>query len=249
MLLVTGGTGTLGRPLVSTLTTTGQDVRVLSRSSGSGRSNGVHAGDLATGAGLVDALAGVETVVHCASDTRRFGKSDLAQAENLIAAARAAEVRHVVYISIVGIDRIPMPYYRRKLAVEQLIESSGLPWTILRATQFHNLLVDMLFKPQKVPFLFVPRGTVQPIAVEVVADRLAELATGSPQGRVDDLGGPEVLDFAGAGRAYLESVGRKPRIVRLPALGKVAGSIAAGHLTCPDHRSGGQTFREFLAEK
>jgi uncharacterized protein YbjT (DUF2867 family) len=246
VLLVTGGTGTLGRPLVSTLTATGQDVSVLSRSSGSGSVSG----DLTTGAGLAEALAGVDTVVHCASDTRRFGKSDVLQTENLIAAARTAGVRHLIYISIVGIDRIPMSYYRRKLAVEHLIESSGLPWTTLRATQFHNLLVDLYFGSQRAyPFLFVPRGTVQPVAVEVVADRLAELASGSPRGRVGDLGGPEVLDFAGAAQAYLESVGRKPRTVHLPALGKLARAIAAGHLTCPDHRSGGQTFREFLAEK
>jgi uncharacterized protein YbjT (DUF2867 family) len=194
-------------------------------------------------------LVGVTTIVHCASDTRRLGKSDVAQAENLIAAARTAGVRHLVYISIVGIDQIPLSYYRRKLAVEQLIEASSLPWTTLRVTQFHNLLVDMYFGAQKaLPFLFVPKGTVQPISVEIVADRLAELALGPPQDRVADIGGPEVLAFQDAGRSYLESVGRKPRTVRLPVIGKLAGSIAAGALTCPNDALPGETFQEFLTK-
>ena len=243
MLLVTGGTGTLGRPLVSTLTTTGQDVRVLSRSFGSGRV----VADLTTGKGLAEALAGVDTVVHCASDTQRLGKTDVAQTKNLVEAARAAGVSHLVYISIVGIDRIPLSYYRRKLEVEEMIASSGIPWTTLRATQFHNLLVDLYFGAQKsLPFVMVPRGTVQPIAVEVVADRLAELAVGSPAGRVEDLGGPEVLAFADAARAYRSSLGKKPRALSLPVVGKLARSIADGSLTCPEQAHPGQTFEEFL---
>jgi len=105
----------------------------------------------------------------------------------------------------------------------------------------------MFFKPQKIyPFLMVPRGTVQPIAVEDVAERLAELATGEPQGRVGDLCGPEVLTFDDAARAYMAAVGRKPRTVRLPVLGKLARSLADGGLTCPEHAHPGQTFREFL---
>jgi uncharacterized protein YbjT (DUF2867 family) len=226
----------------------GVESRTLSRQPGEGRV----VGDLATGAGLGEALAGVDTVVHCASDTRRFGKTDTVQARNLIDAARASGVSHLVYISIVGIDRVPMPYYRRKLEVEQLIASSGIASTILRATQFHGFLIDLLFKPQKIfPFVMVPRGTVQPIAVETVAERLAALSTGEPHGRVDDLGGPEVLTFDEAARAYMASVGRTPRTVRLPVMGKLARSIADGALTCPGGARpgalGGPTFREYVA--
>src|SRR5205085_429143 len=124
------------------------------------------------------------------------------------------------------------------------------PWTVLRATQFHGFLVDTFFQPQKgLPFLMVPRGTVQPIAVEAVAARLADLAGGSPQGRVEDLGGPEILSFDEAARAYLASVERTPRTVRLPAVGKLARSIADGGLTCPDHAEPGQTFGEFLTQR
>jgi len=221
----------------------GVQVRSLSRRPGENQV----VGDLATGAGLAEALAGTDTVVHCASDTRRFGKTDVAQAQNLIDAARTAGVSHLVYISIVGIDRVPMPYYRRKLEVEELIASSGIPWTILRATQFHGFLIDMFFKPQKMlPVLMVPRGTVQPIAVEDVAGRLAELSVGTPAGRATDLGGPEVLTFDEAARAYLSAVGRKPRTACVPVLGKLARAIADGGLTCPDHAFAGRTFEEFL---
>lgn len=244
MHLVTGGSGSLGRPVISSLSARGVRVRSLSRKPGEGDA----VGDLSTGEGLAAALAGVDTVVHCASDTRRFGKTDVAQARHLIDASVAAGVQHLVYISIVGIDRVPMPYYRRKLEVEQMIASSGIPWTILRATQFHGFLIDMFFKPQKIyPFLMVPRGTVQPIAVEDVAERLSALAVGAPQGRVDDLGGPDVLTFDEAARAYMAAVGRKPRTVRVPVLGKLVRSIADGGLTCPEHVHAGQTFGEFLA--
>ena len=245
MHLVTGGSGSLGRPVISALGARGVEARTLSRKPGEGHA----VGDLTTGAGLAEALDGVDTVVHCASDTRRFGKTDIAQARHLIDASRAAGVQHLVYISIVGIDRVPMPYYRRKLEVEQLIAASGIPWTILRATQFHGFLVDMFFKSQGriYPFLMVPRGTVQPIAVEAVAERLTALAVGAPQGRVDDLGGPDVLTFDEAARAYMSAVGRKPRTVRVPVLGKLARSIADGGLTCREHAHPGQTFGEFLA--
>lgn len=245
MIAVTGGTGTLGQPLVAELTSGAgpADVRVLSRRPGDGRV----VGDLATGEGLAEALAGADTVVHCASDTRAFGKTDLAQARHLIAAAKSAGGPHLVYISIVGIDRVPMSYYRRKLQVEELIADSGLPWTILRATQFHNLLVDRLFGPQaRLPFLVVPPGTVQPVAVEDVARSLADLATGDPQGRVDDLGGPEVLTFTEAARLYREARGQRAKTVSFPTIGAMAKSLAAGGLTCPDHRSTGQTFGEFV---
>jgi uncharacterized protein YbjT (DUF2867 family) len=243
MHLVTGGSGSLGRPVMSSLMGRGVRVRSLSRKPGENQV----VGDLATGEGLAAALDGVDTVVHCASDTRRFGKTDVVQARNLIDAARASGASHLVYISIVGIDRVPMPYYRRKLEVEELIASSGIAWTILRATQFHGFLIDMFFKPQRIyPFLMVPRGTVQPIAVEDVAERLAGLAVGAPNGRVDDLGGPEVLTFDEAARAYLSAAGRKPRTVHVPVVGKLARSIAEGGLTCPDHAHPGLTFREFL---
>src|SRR5690606_40293414 len=114
----------------------------------------------------------------------------------LIDAARRQGAPHLIYISIVGVDKIPYGYYQRKLAVERLIEASGLPYTILRTTQFHTLPDMALNVLTKVPGVAaLPRGLrVQPIDVGEVAERLADLAlAGGPAGRVDDMGGPEVL--------------------------------------------------------
>src|SRR5262245_58912794 len=128
MALVTGGTGTLGRAVVARL----DSPRVLSRRPGPDRM----VGDLATGAGLAAALSEVDTVIHCATSA---GKNDVTHAQRLIEAATASRP-HIVYVSIVGIDEIPLGYYRTKLAVERLLAESGLPYTVLRATQFHDLI-------------------------------------------------------------------------------------------------------------
>lgn len=109
----------------------------------------------AGGAGLDAAVADVETVVHCAS-TPRGG--DEQAAAHLIGAARRAGVGHLVYISIVGVDRVPFGYYRTKLAVESQIERSGLGWTVLRTTQFHDLLVQVLGALSRPPVLLLPHG-------------------------------------------------------------------------------------------
>ncbi|MEU8987887.1 SDR family oxidoreductase [Streptomyces sp. NPDC048558] len=238
-ILVTGGTGTLGRLVSERLRADGHEVRVLSRSAQP------YAVDLRKGGpGLDVALQGVDTIVHCASSQ---GGGDEKAAAHLIAAARRAEVRHLVYISIVGVDRVPYGYYRSKLAVEKLIEESGLNWTVLRATQFHDLLVRVLGMLSKLPVLLLPaRVKDQPIEVAEVADRLAELALGDPAGRVEDMGGPEVRTFDSLARAYLKATGRKRAVVSLPLWGKgYEGFRSGGHLA-PGHAVGKGTFEGYL---
>jgi len=176
-ILVTGGTGTLGRPLVTRLRSDGHEVRVLSRRGPE------HPVDLSVGGAALDtALAGVDTVVHCASSPRG---GDETAARNLLTAVRRAGVGHVVYISIVGVDRVPFSYYRTKFAVERMIEESGVGWTILRTTQFHDLVAQVLNALSKSPVMPIPSAiSDQPIEVTEVSLRLAELAAGEPQGRV-----------------------------------------------------------------
>src|SRR5215469_10681349 len=206
-ILVTGSTGTLGRALVPRLATAGHEVRAFSRrprppatsfpAPGDGSAAALPpplpqawaTGDLRANAGLDEALAGIEVVVHCASAQR----GDQAAAQNLIAAARRAGAPHLVYISIVGVDRVPMGYYRAKLAVERMIEDSGLPWTILRATQFHELILRGCEALARLPVLLVPAASsFQPVSAGEVAGRLACLAGQPPAGRVPDMGGPQV---------------------------------------------------------
>ncbi|MFG3249332.1 SDR family oxidoreductase [Streptomyces sp. NPDC048187] len=239
-ILVTGGTGTLGRPVTERLRADGHEVRVLSRHSES------YAVDLREGGGALDAaLTGVDTVVHCASQPRG---GDERAAANLIAAARRAGVAHLVYISIVGVDRVPFGYYRSKYAVEKLVEESGLGWTVLRATQFHDLVAQALGALSKPPVVLLPAGVSdQPVEVAEVADRLAELAAGAPAGRVPDLGGPEVRGFASLARAYLDATGRRRAVVNVPLAGKAYRAFREGRHLAPGHAVGKGTFEEYLA--
>lgn len=239
-ILVTGGTGTLGRLVTERLRADGHEVRVLSRHSRP------YAVDLREGgAGLEAAVAGVDTIVHCA--TTQTGGDDKA-AGNLVAAARRAGVGHLVYISIVGVDRVPYPYYRTKFAVEKLIEESGLGWTVLRTTQFHDLLV-MVFKAlAKLPVMLLPaRVSDQPVEVAEVAARLAELAAGAPAGRVQDMGGPQIRTFESLARAYLKATGRRRAVLNVPLWGKAYGAFRSGGHLAPEHAVGKGTFEEYLA--
>ncbi|MEU5534855.1 NAD(P)H-binding protein [Streptomyces sp. NPDC020362] len=239
-ILVTGGTGTLGRLVTERLRADGHEVRVLSRHAQP------YAVDLREGgAGLDAALAGVATVVHCASSPRG---GDEQAADHLIAAAQRAGVGHLAYISIVGVDRVPFGYYRSKLAVERRIEESGLGWTVLRATQFHDLLVTLFQGLSKPPLMPVPaRVADQPVEVAEVADRLAELAVGAPAGRVPDMAGPEVRSFDSLARAYLRATGRRRAVANVPLLGGTYRAFRAGGHLAPDRAVGKVTFEEYLA--
>ncbi len=246
-ILVTGGTGTLGRVLVARLRERGRVPRVLSRHAGEGRA----VGDLETGAGVPEAVGGVDAVVHAAS---RPGH-DVAQTETLLAALRAEGAQrasgvapHLVFVSIVGVDRVPLAYYRDKVEVERLVAASGVPWTVLRATQFHDLLAKLVGTLGRSPVLPVLAGaSFQPIDVRDVADRLVDLATGAPAGRAADLGGPQVHSMADLARAWAAATGRRRAVlpVRLP--GRLARAVRDGGLIAPEHADGRITFAEFLA--
>lgn len=239
-ILVTGGTGTLGRVLVARLGTAGHEVRVLSRRPGH------YTGDLVTGAGVAEAVRDTDVIVHCASDPRK-PKTDVDATRNLIA---AAEGQHLVYVSIVGVDRIPYGYYETKLACERLVEDSGLPWTILRATQFHDLIAMAARALTRSPVVPVPAGvSFQPVDVTEVAARLVELATGAPAGRAPDFGGPAVRTSADLVRAYLRATRRRRAVVPVPLPGKVIRAVRSGANLTPDHRDGRITFEEYLAKR
>ncbi|MFF2202842.1 SDR family oxidoreductase [Streptomyces sp. NPDC058145] len=241
-ILVTGGTGTLGRPVTERLRADGHEVRVLSRHTRP------YAVDLREGGPALDtALAGVETVVHCASNPRG---GDERAADHLIAAARRAGVGHLLHISIVGVDRVPLGYYESKLAVERRIEESGLGWTVLRATQFHDLVASVLRGLARSPVLPLPAGVPdQPIEVAEVADRLAELAVAPPAGRVPDMGGPQVRSFESLAHAYLRATGRRRAVVNVPLLGRAYRAFRAGGHLAPEQAVGKGTFEEYLARR
>jgi uncharacterized protein YbjT (DUF2867 family) len=255
-ILVTGGTGTLGRLVVDRLGEAGREVRVLSRQSHEA-DEGVQfvTGDLQTFEGAEAAVEGVEIIVHCAGSSR--GDED--KARNLVRAASQAGAPHLVYISVVGADRIPVVsridramfgYFASKLAAEQVVAESGLPWTTLRAAQFYDLALTVAQQMAKLPVIPIPRGLrFQPIDTDEVAARLVDLALGTPAGLVPEMAGPRVYSGEELLRAYLRSAHRRRRILPVPLPGKAAAAIRAGAALAPNQAVGRRTWEEFLADR
>ena len=254
-ILVTGGTGTLGRLVVSRLRDEGHAVRVLSRGVHVAEGTEFVSGDLTTGEGVDAAVEGVEVIVHCAGSA----KGDQVKAQHLVRAASAAGARHIVYISVVGADRIPMAraidramfgYFGSKFGAERVIAESGIPWTTLRATQFFDLTLLTAQAMAKLPVIPVPSSfRFQPIDAAEVADRLVELAVGAPAGLVPAIAGPRAYDMAELVRSYLRVAGKRRGIIRVPVPGKAAAAIRAGANLAPDRAVGRRTWEEFLADR
>jgi uncharacterized protein YbjT (DUF2867 family) len=262
-ILVTGGTGTLGRLVVPRLRDAGCDVRVLSRPSHKGAEGSKEGrqgtefvtGDLATGEGIQTAVDGTEIIVHLAGTP----KGDEVKARHLVRAASQAGTRHLVYISVVGADRIPVVssvdramfgYFASKLAAEKTIADSGLPWTTLRATQFHDGILLTVRQLSRLPVLLVPAGfRFQPVDAAEVADRLVDLAPGPPAGLVPDLGGPQVYELAALVRSYLRAGGKRRPILPVWLPGKAARAFRAGANLAPDRAVGRRTWEDFLAAR
>lgn len=245
-VLVTGGTGQIGAPLVQLLRSRDVPVVVASRTPGPDRALSRHL-DLATGTGLPEVLDGVHAVVLLHTDPRRAREVDGEGTARLAQAARAAGVEHLLLLSIVGCDRIPLGYYRAKVAAEQAVATSGVGWTVLRATQFHTLVARVAGSlPARGPLAVVPKGWAsQPVAPAAVVERLAELVAGAPAGRVDDVAGPQRVTFAEAARLV-----SAPRWVwQVPVPGKVGRGFAhGGNLPRRGAMVMGPSFGEWLAE-
>ena len=238
-VVVTGGTGRLGQVVVERLAERGCEVRSISRR------NTTVSVDLRKGTNIDQAVAGAGAIVHCATTN---GRGDIVATRNLIEAAKRAGGPHLVYISIVGVEGVPMPYYRAKLRVEREIAESGLPWTILRTTQFHELVAQILGLAARLPVMPLPTGfRFQPIDTGDVADRLVGLTLGQPQGWVADLGGPQVLDVRQLAKTYLMVTGKSRPVVSVPVPGAIARGYREGRHLAPGHAAGRRTFEEFLA--
>jgi uncharacterized protein YbjT (DUF2867 family) len=256
LILVTGGTGTLGRLVVARLREARHRVRVLSRQAREA-DEGVEAvtGDLATGEGIETAVDGAAIIVHCAGSTT----GDEEKALTLVRAASAAGTRHIVYISVVGADRVPVVswvdramfgYFASKLGAERVVADSGLPWTTLRATQFNDLLLTTVRGMAKLPVVPVPSGArFQPIEADEVAARLVELALGAPAGLVPDIAGPRTYAMADLVRSYLRASGKHRLIVPVRLPGRAARAFRDGANLADEGTVGRRTWEEFLAER
>jgi uncharacterized protein YbjT (DUF2867 family) len=245
-VLVTGGTGRLGQRTVGRLRKAGRDVRVLTRGRREAAGGVEYAvGDLTTREGLDAAMDGVAAIVHCATSTR----GDAEATRHLVQAASRAGRPHLVYVSIVGIDHIASwGYPKAKLACERVVAGSGLPWTILRATQFYDYILVNVRRLAWPPVALAPAGFhVKPVDPEEVASRLVELALGEPAGRAPDIAGPLVTSWVDLLRDYLRASNRRRWVVPV----RIPGTRAVRHgalLPGPGHTAGTRTWEQFLAE-
>ncbi|WP_336037315.1 SDR family oxidoreductase [Halobacterium yunchengense] len=250
--LVTGATGTLGTALRSRLTAAGHTVTATSRNPPTSSQEGTDVRwrklDLRDDSPLASTLEPVDVVVHAATAPRGDTEAvDVHGTRRLLDAATAADVDHFVYPSIVGCDDIPYTYYRHKRTAETAVTESATPATVVRSTQFHSFLADLLDAISRLPVWPLPTSVeLQPVDVTDAAARIVDHATEPASGRLDPIGGPRVHTVRDLAAAYRDARGLRRPIVRLPLPGETLGAFAAGHATCPRHAAGTTTWQDWL---
>lgn len=242
-IAVAGGTGTVGTHVVDVARERGHDVIVLSRSTGV---------DLLTGDGLDAALEGVDVVVDVASTFTQSAETSVAffgtVTRTLLAAEKRAGVPHHVVLSIVGIDGSEYGYYVGKQEQERLVTAGDVPFTLLRATQFHEFASQGQVRVG--PLVLVPKMRTQPIAAREVAERLVELAEGDARGRVRDLAGPREESLPAMARSLLRATGRRSPVIALGLPGAGYRDMRSGALLPQSGAHlGSQTFAEWVAAR
>lgn len=245
---ILGGGGAVGRIVTRPLVERGHLVTIAGRSVSEPQPgvSGLRV-DLTSGEGIAEAISRADTVLLLASDPRRAREVDVAGTGRLL---EHIGDRHLIYLSIVGVDRHPLPYYRSKLAAERLIEKAGGLHTVVRATQFHDLIIFRVDRMTHSPIARVPRGYVyQPIDIREVAAELATLVETRPQGRAPDLAGPEVLGIAHLARTYMTAKGMRRPLLQIPHFGPVARAFRAGAHTNPDRAVGKETWAQHLERR
>ncbi|AWM04286.1 SDR family oxidoreductase [Bradyrhizobium amphicarpaeae] len=216
LTLVTGGSGHLGRDVVDRLVRDGRRVRVFARSPRTRSDVEWAAGDLATGAGLHEALRDVDTVINAATDSpiaRRGGVHpidffrspsavDVGGTQRLLSLCAESGVQHFLHVSIVGLDQATLPYARVKLAGERLVRASALSWSVVRAMPFYYLLDKLLSRLAWLPVWPVPTALFNPVDTSDVADHVLTCAFDGQRGVRAEIGGPEALDLVAFARQY-----------------------------------------------
>lgn len=240
-IAIAGGTGAVGGHVVRSASEAGHEVVVLSRSSGV---------DLESGAGLN--LAGVDVVIDVCGTQTTSAKRSRAFFErttlSLLRAEREAGVVHHIALSIVGAAGAPHGYYAGKALQERLVSSGGVPWTILRATQFFDFAHQVATRVG--PLVLVPAMRSQPLAAEDVAARLVELAEAGPSGDARDLAGPAERRMVELTRAWWAKAGEQGRVVEFPLPGAFGRALRDGSiLPGPSAQLATQTFEEWLRER
>jgi uncharacterized protein YbjT (DUF2867 family) len=252
-VLVTGGTGHLGQYVIDCLLKKNFDISVLSSRANILLNHNValFKGDLANNVGLIPATAEADMVIHCASDSSDFERVDINGTRNLLGSINRKRTQKFVYISIVGVDKSNFPYYRAKYDVEKMIAGNGISYTILRTTQFHRFVLNMIRS-------FVndtPRGVIripsgmrfQPVDTREVAQKLVHCLDES-SGLVDQFGGPEVLAFEEMAQNYLDITETKTLFEPLNIAGERFDLFRSGINLCPENAFGKISWKNFLQD-
>lgn len=251
-ILVTGASGNLGTHLLKILDRENMSYQSTTRKKieiNNNNYNKLVFFDIITGEGIEDACRGKQIIFHLASSTKKpYGKGDVWGTKKLVLAAQKNNIEHFIFISIVGIEKVPLNYYRYKLEAEEVIKQSGIPYTILRTTQFHEL-IDMLMQN----FLKYPIGVLpmkaknQPIETRIVAEELYKISQKKPLNGILNLGGVEVLNFKQMAKKWQQATGKKRIIIPIPIVGKFLSSVKDGDLTCPEKKANQTcTWDEYL---
>lgn len=249
-ILITGSTGQLGSALRDLLTNVNYDVRITSRKKPKdiGRFEWIYS-DFSTGKGFEDVLKDVNVVIHAATNPMKHTYNiDVMGFKSFL--GNAHQIDHLIYPSIVGIEEIPLPYYKHKLEAENILKNSGIPYTLTRATQFHSF-VDRLFLSKSVLNRYIVPGNYQFQSVDVneFANYLIQFIEHGPQGKTDDFGGPEILTLKQMAELKIKINHESKKVISIPFPGKLSKSFIEGRNTNIKQMKGQITFEEFLIRK
>lgn len=246
-ILITGGTGTLGREILQQLLEKGRAVSVLTSKSNPNLplQAKIHQGNLTDQSTLHQPVSDVEVIIHCASNSLDPQHVDINGTKNLLSVIQKGKLKHFIYISIVGVDKSDFPYYKAKFEVEKMIETSGLPYTIVRATQFHDLVLNRIIRQADTGAsrLVIPAHMrFQTIDIREVAAKVLSLADEGPANSTLSIGGPEVLSLEEMAETYLQIANKEMQIATNPDDTSFA-AFKTGVNLCPDQKFGKISWR------
>lgn len=249
MILVTGASGVLGKELCKIFQKESLSYKVAGRNKIENESWNFL--DLKTGEGVEACVKDVRTIFHLASATRAFDKwVDVDGTRKLAAEAKRKGVEHFIFISIVGTDKVDMEYYHIKTETEEVVKSSGLNYSILRATQFHDL-IDFAFAQFLIfpTSLFPKHWKIQPVEARAVAEKLVEISEANPLNGTINLGGREILETGTMVELWLKAKNKRKWLINLPNVGTKMKQIANGNLTCDEVAEDSIIWKEWLKNK
>ena len=217
-VLITGATGLLGKSLLKKIDLENFEIIVCSRKKPNNLSTDYLWKSFNLEQPLAIDLSGVDIIFHLASSTQNYSyQTDVNGTSKLLEIAKKHQVKHFIYISIVGVDQLPVKYFKIKKKVEEVIQQAGISFTILRATQFFEFFEKEVIKYQKLPIAIVPGDILyQPIEVRLVSDKLIEIAKSKPQNKILELGGSEKILLKDALKIWLKKKSKKKVMLNIP---------------------------------